>query len=615
MTSYKRLSINIGIIGCVSTGKSTLNNALLLNQYSDMKIKRTTMLPQVYCETTNKSILKSARQINEETSQSNKEIIEKTEKGKQLTIEECVELKFYINKIEHFDILKKDIMFTIYDIPGLNDARTKNIYYQYLKENFYKFDIILFVIDINSALNTSDEIDILNFLAENMNEMKSKGKNIYLIPIANKCDEMEIVNNIPHIKEEHSEMFDQITNHINEVAEKKKMTELFKNVLPLCACDAFLFRMLQKNRDYQLNSEQVKKIGHNHMGYKFSKMTKEEQVNKLSEIMNETDFINNMVERSGFHLLENELRKLLTKQCQTEMLGNSLMYELKNAKIPKVDELSKELIKLEKILKVGQVIDKMTEDLQFITFIGNMMITHVEKCLESCKFSFEETNADSYNVYELKKYLEEIVSIELSTVSKQINEICEKYIVMLNSHIFENVVGNILEVTTINKLLEKVKSLEQNKLPLEKIDEFINRHIENYFANILNEQSFMTYIENSDLLKIESQYIEMFIDFYSLNTTLDTFSSLVGMVICMKYKYLLCSNTPNCKEIYKSMLFLDIHKTDDIIFRKLSSYLLLSSHINDFRLNIFGIEYDPLAVKIENYLANVIRQNKSESES
>lgn len=80
MTSYKRLSINIGIIGCVSTGKSTLNNALLLNQYSDMKIKRTTMLPQVYCETTNKSILKSARQINEETSQSNKEIIEKNRK-------------------------------------------------------------------------------------------------------------------------------------------------------------------------------------------------------------------------------------------------------------------------------------------------------------------------------------------------------------------------------------------------------------------------------------------------------------------------------------------------------------------------------------------------------
>ena len=45
-----RNSIRIGLVGAVSSGKSTLLNAICVNQYEDMKIKRTTMLPSVYKE-------------------------------------------------------------------------------------------------------------------------------------------------------------------------------------------------------------------------------------------------------------------------------------------------------------------------------------------------------------------------------------------------------------------------------------------------------------------------------------------------------------------------------------------------------------------------------------
>ena len=41
------MNINIMIAGPVSTGKSTLTNLLFVEQYSDMKIKRTTTVPQV----------------------------------------------------------------------------------------------------------------------------------------------------------------------------------------------------------------------------------------------------------------------------------------------------------------------------------------------------------------------------------------------------------------------------------------------------------------------------------------------------------------------------------------------------------------------------------------
>ena len=49
----KRNSIRIGLVGCVSCGKSTLLNSICVNQYEEMKKCRTTMLPSVYQETNN----------------------------------------------------------------------------------------------------------------------------------------------------------------------------------------------------------------------------------------------------------------------------------------------------------------------------------------------------------------------------------------------------------------------------------------------------------------------------------------------------------------------------------------------------------------------------------
>ncbi|ARF08481.1 hypothetical protein Catovirus_1_531 [Catovirus CTV1] len=46
------LTIRIGIIGPVSTGKSTFINSLFGKTYSQMKLRRTTMIPQVYHEDT-----------------------------------------------------------------------------------------------------------------------------------------------------------------------------------------------------------------------------------------------------------------------------------------------------------------------------------------------------------------------------------------------------------------------------------------------------------------------------------------------------------------------------------------------------------------------------------
>ena len=78
-------TINIGIIGCVSSGKSTTLNSFFCDTYSDMNIKRTTMTPQVYLGDPeikqNKEHAKLIRTQNEEI---NKKIIELTENKKKI---------------------------------------------------------------------------------------------------------------------------------------------------------------------------------------------------------------------------------------------------------------------------------------------------------------------------------------------------------------------------------------------------------------------------------------------------------------------------------------------------------------------------------------------------
>ena len=185
------MNINIMITGPVSAGKSTLINLLFVEQFSDMKIKRTTAVPQVYHEVTDleqvnasdvKSILYKNREINTD-------IMKKTENPHyKLRQEDIREIEYYVPKLFDFLDLRKDVVLTIYDTPGLNDSRTKNIYYEYINNVFNKLNIIIFVLDINSAMNTSDENDILRMIITNIKTNKMKyNTDTKLVVLLNKC--------------------------------------------------------------------------------------------------------------------------------------------------------------------------------------------------------------------------------------------------------------------------------------------------------------------------------------------------------------------------------------------------------------------------------------------
>lgn len=329
-----RFEISIALVGCVSTGKSTILNALFLDQFSDMKIKRTTMLPQVYHEVSSKREILTGKEINKQTRATNTDIIKKTETGNIITLEECKQMDFYVHKINYINVLHKGVHFAIYDIPGLNDARTKNVYFNWLNINFRFFDIVLFVVDIMSGLNTSDEVEILMQLLKNMKEIEDKhNKYIQLIVVINKCDDLDIDNDKINIcDDEQQEMFDQIKSTVEE----KIKTVQINRVLyftPLCARDAYLFRILKKNPEYELTPDQKNHILLNVYGKLICKTkSKKDKDKMITEFIENTEKIDAIIKSTGFDQLIEVIRMIFPIDKQYDALLSNIMYDVRQIK-------------------------------------------------------------------------------------------------------------------------------------------------------------------------------------------------------------------------------------------------------------------------------------------
>lgn len=334
--------INICVVGCVSAGKSTILNAFFGCDYAQCKIKRTTMMPNKFVETNSVGKIDSVEKINKTISDVNAQIYAQTDRGaKPLRLEDYGnELTFYVEGMEMN--VGNDIKITIYDIPGLNDARTKEIYYNYLEKNFFKFNIILFVVDIQSGLNTSDEMDILKFLSKNIAKHKTESnKNISLLGVVNKADDMQQNGTKLEVLGELGEMFEQTSNTIKQEFEKKRIQQNLLGCIPVCGLDSHLYRMIKKYQDInKLSDENILRIGVNEEGSKFRKLSKLEQRRKVQEKIRDKIFVDDMIFLSGFGQIEQSLNKYIGTNGST-MVTENLLYEYN--KIPAITDSNMEM--------------------------------------------------------------------------------------------------------------------------------------------------------------------------------------------------------------------------------------------------------------------------------
>lgn len=326
-------NINMCFVGGVSTGKSTLLNGIFCEQLTQCKIKRTTMVPTIYVENDNDTPnLNLPEDIYATISAKNDEIIRLTEQStsSKTNRDTYRELVFNVGKLD-INILP-DAYVNVYDIPGLNDARTKNTYYDYLDKTFSSFNLVVLLVDIHSGLNTSDELDIVRFITDRTKKEMTKNNKIYTLVVVNKADDMQLPEdgdgNTLQLTGELNEMFQQVETTIGDEFGKKGLIEHIIGIIPLCAVDAYLYRMVMKHQSkFELTPEQILKIGVNENGKKFSTLKPNTQKEKVYAILKDENFIKTMIKLSGFSKFESILHDFLngTNKVGSELRINNII--------------------------------------------------------------------------------------------------------------------------------------------------------------------------------------------------------------------------------------------------------------------------------------------------
>jgi len=325
------MNINIMITGPVSAGKSTLTNLLFVEQFSDMKIKRTTAVPQIYHEVEDINQIYDLKSILLKNRATNTDIMKKTENPSyKLKLEDVKEIEYYVPKLFDFLKLRNDIVLTIYDTPGLNDSRTKDVYYQYIDNVFNKLNVIIFVLDINSAMNTSDENDILRMIITNIKTNKfAYNIDTKLVVLLNKCDDMSLNKHTNKycLDEELLEMYEQANTIIGETV--KEIYNGFKyDILPISCEDSYVYRMYKRNPNAKLDEKHLNKFGANEYGKsKWNVMSQEEKQSRVAELFKDFDY-DDRITMTGFKQFRAVMQEILNDENQYKYLLDNIRLDL-----------------------------------------------------------------------------------------------------------------------------------------------------------------------------------------------------------------------------------------------------------------------------------------------
>jgi len=473
----ERLQINVALLGPVSAGKSTLLNSLFAEQYSDMKLQRTTATPQIYHETTDiKKCETDSLKIRENNRSINNRLMNKSN-NKGLIMEDIKEIEYYVPKICDISKLEKDVMLSIYNTPGINDAKTEKLYTEYTKNKIYDLDVIILLIDINSSFNTKEEILILELIISEIKEDKKKyDKETGLMILLNKCDDMIFGRKkelIP-FDEDLLIMYDQAKKVVENCA-KKLYPELKYSMFPISCQDNYIYRLCQRNKQNQLDQEHIDRLASNEYGSKRWKNLKpNEKINIMKQILKNIDYDDRLT-RSGFNKFKEEFGKILEKNRQCKYLTNHIKYDL--CKITDIVNSRKLYINEElEMLKICQnkleIIDiKFGEN--YNKFLEEKIILFMDEYSKNIiNIILNKISADIVQVNICK----EIVNI-LKKGNDCFSHLWEKYelfekkiITNINTYYLNEIKKPYLQYETI---LEHLDELVKNKYKLKKIQEII----------------------------------------------------------------------------------------------------------------------------------------------
>ena len=347
-----KLEINIGLFGAISSGKTTFLNAITGQQYSDTEIKKTTMVPQVYLETDD--IKPNAAIIRGKNREANESILKLLDLN-QFTLTHCQPIYHQLDRIcDMFDpeIIDPNLKINIYDIPGLNDSASKNIYFEWVRQNINLFDIIIFMTDITKGLNNSDEIEIIDLLIESMTRSKSR-----MICLMNKCDDIyydDEINDLVFEEKQEENIYIQANNILAEIARKYNMLDL-NNInsgkiygnritafIPISSENCFVYRALLKNPGIDIELDQIHKnrICKNECGTsQWKRMSQQERDNMICNVIIDLEkTYYSKIRDTGYLSVKNIIQNTIMEN-KTEFLVYRLENEISKLLVPVLDDV------------------------------------------------------------------------------------------------------------------------------------------------------------------------------------------------------------------------------------------------------------------------------------
>jgi len=266
--------------------------------------KKINNVAQIYQIVNDDAQIDTIEEIYQKNKSSNETILKLREDGTFDQEQHFTELIHNIHPIPDF-IQLPDInaTYSILDMPGLNCAGD-TLYYDYVQKISTTIDIYLIVFDINSGLNTTDEINILKFLVAQI-QQNNHG---YLHILINKCDNITINgDNITLADEELDELYKRIIEAINKycapIHDKVSIS-------PLCSQKLYIYRSV-KNDITTIEEAHLNDIILDELGKKglkdFPHITaKREYVSELMDLS-----FNDWIKNTGYNQFIHSLDKIL----------------------------------------------------------------------------------------------------------------------------------------------------------------------------------------------------------------------------------------------------------------------------------------------------------------
>ena len=454
MSQYQE-NIHIAILGPVSAGKSTLLNGLFATTYSQMKKKRTTMMPNIYQTTFNDKEVDSFEVIQKKNQDSNEQIFKLRDEGKY----NQTHFKEIIHKVKPIDdfieLPDKKATYKINDLPGINDQDAQ-IYYDYVKNNSRNIDVYILVFDINSPLNRTDEVKILQEITNNV-KANNHG---YVHILINKCDDITFDGKdiFKFDDEENQESYDECLKTIN-----KFMKDIIDRVTisPLRSSLLYTYRTAIYNMD-KLEEKQ------------------------LCNIIKEEDGKNALEKLSTPELKKKYLKGMVAdkKRKLKDTWMKSTGYDLFQKYINKIMLNYQQII----LYHIEQDVDKILTD----TKKSNNNFDETTNNLEIINQRFQNL----ITTYNNKCKVEEIIPQSIKTKLDEITQCMNAYLISgINTYS-----GNTREnaesfIAKISKFFTKVSNLfksnplvtSQEKLKIKRIELINNNLAEKYNAEDFTE--------------------------------------------------------------------------------------------------------------------------------